>query len=176
MLARYCSTNQSNEPTPKAKNLNERVVKDCAEICIENAQAMISLVQKVHTPGETFGITIWWTRIFYLHLAGTILIAAMLRADLFTASVSQSWDTAMHLLRAHAHLSPSIQQCVTVFSTLSLKIIEAHPSPTHHPLTQDDGMGVSNSHFHDVLHDMGSDLDNSLFGIEDMAWLSNFEH
>lgn len=174
MLARYCSTNQSNEPTTKTRNLNERVVKDCAELCIENAQAMISLVQKVHTPGETFGITIWWTRIFYLHLAGTILIAAMLRADLFTASVSQSWDTAMHLLRAHAHLSPSIQQCVTMFSTLSSKIIEVH-SPVTRPLAHQDGMEASNNYFHDLFQDTEFDLDNSLFGMEDMAWLSNFE-
>lgn len=174
MLARYCSTNTSNESTPNSDNLNDRVLKDCAELCIENAQAMISLVQKVYTPGETFGVTIWWTRIFYLHLAGTILIAAMLRADLFTSSVAQSWDTAMHLLRAHAHLSPSIQQCVTIFSTLSSKIMEVH-SPIGHTLTHDDGIGATSSHFHDVLHDMGLDLDTSLFGMEDMAWLSNFE-
>lgn len=174
MLARYCSKDNSNDPTPNSKNLNDRVLKDCAEICIENAQAMVNLVQKVYTSGEAFGVTIWWTRIFYLHLAGTILIAAMLRTDLFTSSVSQSWDTAMHLFRAHAHLSPSIQQCVTIFSTLSSKILEAH-APISHPVTHNDGIGASSTYFHDVLQDVEFDLDNSLFGMEDMAWLSNFD-
>lgn len=80
----------------------------------------------------------------------------------------------MVLLRAHSHLSPSIQQCVTTFQTLSSKIMQAQ-SPTTRQAAHSDGMGPSNSYFHDVFQDIGPDVDNSLFGLEDMAWLTNFE-
>lgn len=179
MLARYCSTSHQAptatsadlEPPPEpAKGLSDRVFRDCASICVENAQQMIQLVHREHVPGANIGILPWWHRVFYLHVAGTVLIAAMLQPDLYTPSVSQSWATAMMVLRAHSHLSAATQQCVATFQALSTKILE-----TQHQLEVSgraafpvDG-GPSNTYFQDIFQD----CDNSLLFGEDMAWLGN---
>lgn len=173
MLALYCSSNHTDGLVLKSRSLKDCILKDCAELCIENAQQIITLVKSLFVPGDAFGITIWWNRIFYLHLSGTVLIAAMLRADLFTPSVKHSWDTAMLLLRAHSHLSHSIQQCVTTFQILSSKITEAQSPVGGQAAPSDKHPSI---YFNDVFHDIGLDIDNSLFGMEDMAWLSHFEH
>jgi hypothetical protein len=140
---------------------------------------MISMVDKCHRPDGTVGVMAWWYRVFYLHVAGTVLIAATLRADLYTPAVSQSWGRAMAGLRAHEHLSPFVRQCVATFETLSSRI---SPEAMHHqPAGDGDGYvapeAVSNSaYFQDVFQDMGfANPDNFHFGMEDMSWLANFE-
>lgn len=181
-------------PAGQDEGLKGRVLRDCAVLCLENAERMIALIQKEHSRGGNIGMVSWWHRVFYLHVAGTILIAAMLRADgLFTASASRSWDTAMMLLGAHAHLSPAVQQCVATFQTLSSKISETLRPPHAAPgpggtttttttttirhgaaaLPASDGDAHTHIYFQDVFRDVGFDPSNSLFGVEDMAWLSN---
>jgi len=136
---------------------------------------MIDIIQEYQKAGGVIGIIPWWYRFFYLHIAGTILIAASLRAEIFTPLVSQSWDKEMEALHAHEHLSPFVQQCVTTFQTLAGKIRDSHPY-------QQKGMGEvptteagSNSYFHDAFLDMGFDQDNFLFGKEDMSWPSTLD-
>lgn len=136
---------------------------------------MINLVQMEYASAANIGNIIWWHRVFYLHVAGTVLIAGMLRADLHTSSVSQSWDMAMLALRSHAHMSPSVQQCITTFETLSTKISQAQQHPTSGKGIASDGGGCSTLYFQDHFQEIGFDLDNSLFGAEDMAWLVNFD-
>lgn len=194
MLARYCSAiihTPSTEGTAMPaheEGLKGRVLKDCAVLCLENAQQMIALIREEHTPGGNIGTISWWHRVFYLHVAGTILVAAMLRADLFTTSASRSWGAAMVLLRAHAHLSPAVQQCVATFETLRSKISETQQQQCGHghghrtgvhvggsppAAPPPDGDGHSHTYFQDVFRDVGFDPSNSLFGMEDMTWLSN---
>jgi hypothetical protein len=176
MLARFCL---SNPPSTSASSLDQglkdRVSHQCASLCIQNAQRMIDLIQEYQKADGTIGIIPWWYRVFYLHIAGTILIAASLRTEIFTPLVSQSWNKAMEALHVHEHLSPFVQQCVTTFQTLSGKIRDSHPH-------QQKGMGevptteaVSTSYFHDAFLDMGFDPDNFLFGKEDMSWLSSLD-
>lgn len=150
------------------KSLKNRALRDCAVICVENAQQMIQLVHREHIPGANIGMVPWWQRVFYLHVAGTVLIAAMLQPDLYTPSASQSWTTAMMLLRAHSCLSASIQQCVLTFQALSSKILEAQ-HPVNGRTALPDSAGPS--YFQDIFQDLG--FDYSLFGTEDMAWLGN---
>ena len=137
---------------------------------------MIDLAHVLHRYDDIAGVVPWWHRVFYLHIAGTILIAAMLRNDqddLSAAKVTQSWNKAISTLRAHEHLSPFVQQVVTNFEALASKISETHSSGgVIQPAETDRFPGT---HFHDVFEDIGFDPENSLFGKEDMAWLSNFE-
>ncbi|KAF4625816.1 hypothetical protein G7Y89_g12348 [Cudoniella acicularis] len=175
MLARLCLSHSQVAPgSALDHSLVDRLLPGFASLCIDSAQKMIALVHEQQKPDGTIGILPWWHRVFYLHVAGTILIAAMLRADLFTPTVSQSWSKAMSALRAHEYLSPFVQQCVATFQTLSSKI-----SGTHHPGGGSGQFGPpegsSNTYFQDVFQDMGFDPDNFLFGKEDMSWLSNFE-
>jgi hypothetical protein len=173
MLARVCFSQPEAAISPTVdQSLRDRMLQNCANLCVDSAQKMINLVYEYHKPVEAVGIIPWWYRIFYLYISGTIHIATMLRADLFTPMVSQSWNRAMLTLRAHEHLSPFVQQCLTTFQTLSYKITETHHSGGSQlpPLE-----GSSNTYFQDVFQDMGFDPDNFLFGKEDMSWLSNFE-
>lgn len=157
----------------------DKFLRDCAVLCIESAQKMTELVDQEHNPGPDLGSIMWWHRVFYLHVAGTVLLASMLQADdLFTQSVSRSWQVAMRALRAHAHLSASVQQCVATFDTLSAKISDAqHLVSGADRVSLDPLRGCdepfSGADFQDVFQDLGIDLDSCLFGIEDMAWTGN---
>jgi hypothetical protein len=131
---------------------------------------MIALAQEYHKPDESIGLLPWWHRVLYLHVAGTTLIAATLRADLFTSSISQSWNIAMSALHAHENFSPFVQQRVSTFQTLSSRILETH----HNTFLPLEG-GPSNVYFQDVFQDLGFETDNLLFGKDDMTWLSNFD-
>jgi hypothetical protein len=123
MLARFClSQSQVSTGSPLDPGLSDRMLQPCASLCLENAQKMITLVQEYHNPDESIGLLPWWHRVLYLHVAGTTLIAATLRADLFTSSISQSWNMAMATLHAHEHFSPFVQLCVATFQTLSSRI------------------------------------------------------
>ncbi|KAK7709552.1 hypothetical protein SLS64_003610 [Diaporthe eres] len=159
--------------------LMDKFLRDCAVLCIESAQKMTELVDQEHNQGPGLGSIMWWHRVFYLHVAGTVLLASMLQADdLFTQSVSLSWQTAMRALRAHAHLSVSVQQCVATFETLSAKLSDAqHLSSGADRASVDPLVGCdepfSSTDFQDMFQDMGIDLDSCLFGIEDMAWTGN---
>lgn len=89
---------------------------------------MIALLHDNHNPDQDIGIIPWWYRIFYLHVAGTIILCSMLRTDLYTTSVSQSWSKLLSILHGHEHLSPFIQQAVTNFHASSCKILDSQPS------------------------------------------------
>jgi len=167
ILARVCLPGyQSAAPKPAlGSSLEDRLTQSCASLCVECAQEMVSVIQRYHNSQESFGILPWWQRLFYLHVAGTILMAAMLRADFYTPSVSNSWAQVMEALRAHEHLGPFIGQCISSFQLLAGKIAKAH-----HPGADKDEGDLATSYFHDILQD-----DNFFAGMDDMAWLSNFE-
>lgn len=172
MLARYCSSGQLPRHSLKSK-----VLRDCGLICIENAQEMTELVAREHSSDTNPCSIAWWYRVFYLHVAGSVLLASMLQADdLFTQSVSESWQATMLALRAHAHLSVSVQECIATFDTLAAKINEAQSSDSERVsvgATVGGDRMLSGVNFEDVFQDLGIDLDSCLFGMEDMAWAGN---
>jgi len=173
MLARFCFSQSQVSTNPSVDlGLEDRFLVNCASLCVENAQKMINLVLEQQKPDSITIILSWWHRVFYLHVASTILVAAMLRADLFTPAVSLSWNRAMSTLRAHEHLSPFIHQCVANFQTLASRISDnCHPVSGQDPASE----GLSNIDFQDVFQDMAFDPDSFFLGKEDMAWLNNFE-
>ncbi|RAL02586.1 putative transcription factor [Aspergillus ibericus CBS 121593] len=121
MLARYSLKSKTPPPahTSNPPSLSDRLLRESATICIEAAQTITSLILEVHNPEEPIGLLPWWYRIYYLHIAGTIFLAAMFSSELFTISVSQSWKQVMSSLRAHEHLSTYIPQCIRTFETFS---------------------------------------------------------
>lgn len=173
MLARVCFSPSDVAPdSTLEQGLGDRVLQNCAIICVENAQKMINIVYEYHKPVETVAIIPWWYRIFYLHIAGTILIAAKLRANIFTPVVSESWNRAMTTLQAHENLSPYVLQCLTTFQNLSDKIMHVHGSGN----SQLASLEVpSSTYFQDIFHDMGFEPETFLFGKDDISWLSNFD-
>lgn len=130
MLARFCSFNSTTaaataQATASSITLGDRLVKECAAMCIEAAQKLTSLVMETLEPDSPMGLLPWWYRIYYLHIAGINFLAAMFTSDLFTESVSRSWETVMSGLRAHDHLSAYVQQCIRIFETLSARALES---------------------------------------------------
>lgn len=187
MLARFCLLKPHTTTFPASTDTSkERMLYECASLCVSTAMQFINLITENNSPSSlsASGINIipWWHRIFYLHVASMIIIAASLRADLFTSSVAQSWDKAMDALKEHENLSPFVAQCVGMFQGLRERIREMH-------LTKEDetrqavgeeregeaGEANPTSYFQDAFHDIGFDPDNFLFGKEDLSWLSNFE-
>ena len=174
MLARLCFSHVPASTEVSSfdhEGLRHRAMKDGASLCVDTAQAMIDVVQSNQNPGEPFGLFCWWHRVFYLHTASTILIAAMLRADLFAPMVLPAWNKAMVALRAHEHLSPSCQQYVATFQSIASRIMDTQQQPPGEgqSLAMD---GLPNAYFQDFIHDLGLESDNLFFGTEDTSWLN----
>ncbi|KAJ5364248.1 uncharacterized protein N7496_009961 [Penicillium cataractarum] len=104
MLARYFSMKSSDQASTDIPSLSDRLFKECAGICVETAQKIVSMILDSLEPNVSMGLLPWWYRVYYLHIAGTTFLAAML-SDLFTESVSQSWHSMLTGLREHKHLS-----------------------------------------------------------------------
>ncbi|KAJ8104412.1 hypothetical protein POJ06DRAFT_244461 [Lipomyces tetrasporus] len=170
MLARFYSMESDRQRTStNPPSLSDRLLRECAGMCIEAAQKVTSLITETLEPDEPIGLLPWWYRIYYLHIAGANFLAAMFTSDLFTVSVSRSWHDLLSALRAHEHLSTYVQQCVWTFETLSARILET-PCPNLDggggaPLAE----GTSGCCFDDIFQDMGFDFDNFLFGTENIV-------
>lgn len=167
MLARFCSFNSSAaQTTTSSITLSDRVIRECAAMCIEAAQRLTLLVIETLEPNSPVGLLPWWYRVYYLHIAGINFLAAMFTSDLFTESVSKSWDTVMAALRAHNHLSGYVQECIWSFEMLSARALEAKlPKSCLNSVGGGNGDGVipSESFLVDTLfQDIGFDFDDFL--------------
>lgn len=163
MLARFCSFDSSAgattaQATTSSLTVSDRLVRECAAMCIEAAQRLTSLVLETLAPDASMGLLPWWYRIYYLHIAGINFLAAMSKSVLFTDSVSQSWETVMSALRAHTHLSEYVQQCIQVFETLSARALESRY--TDSVGTGDAGVPLDSFLVDNLFQDVGYDLDN----------------
>lgn len=178
LLARYYSMRTQSPTSPTRQTpcgLSDRLLKECAVLCVEAAQKVASLVQETLEPNEPFGLLPWWCRVYYLHIAGVNFLAAMFSPDLYTESVSQSWQSVLASLRSHQHLSIYVQHCMRTFETLSARILQ-----TRNPKA-DEGGNVSTEEdacnfFMEELvpPDVTFDFDNFLFGTEDFIDLQRY--
>lgn len=117
---------------------------------------------------SSVGLLPWWYRIFYLHLASTVLVIAHLRTELVVSTLaSQHWDLAMAALTAHEHLSPFVKQCVASFQTLAAKV-SLVTTPRH-----DSGPATPVASVQDIFYGM-TNLDNFVFGMDDTSWIDQF--
>ncbi|OJJ42652.1 hypothetical protein ASPZODRAFT_76256 [Penicilliopsis zonata CBS 506.65] len=169
LLARFYS--MKSDPESKSitcASLSERLLRECARMCVTAAQGVTSLVvETLEDPGQGIGILPWWTRIYYLHISGVVFLAAMVGSDLFTDSVSQSWQYVLMALRAHVHLSTYVQQCVWTFEALAAKISQTNCLPL-----QDGGRSLADGAgccFDDIFQDMRFDFDDFLFRTEEVV-------
>lgn len=131
LLARVYSIKSDrvqSQTSTDPSSLGDRVIKDCATVCVEAAQKLTKMIIEILEPYEPMGLLPWWYRIYYLHIAGTHFLAAMFSAELFTKSVSKSWDDVMSALRAHEHLSTYVPQCIRKFEALSTRIAQTRRS------------------------------------------------
>jgi hypothetical protein len=140
MLARLCFLRSENQTNLGSEgSLKDQVLQNCAKLCVENSQRMIDLVTMYYQPIDSVAVAVipWWYRIFYLHSASIVLVAAKLRSGLFGPTVSETWNKAMATLQSQEHLSPYVSQCLSTFQMLSNKIAETRLSASGRPIQAD---------------------------------------
>ncbi|KAF5024463.1 hypothetical protein F66182_3403 [Fusarium sp. NRRL 66182] len=138
VLSRFCLAQSPVQKRPVDDNLQARVVQQGAMLCVTTAQNIIATLVKHEALDGTVGLLpAWWYRVYYIFSAATVLIAAKLRPDVFSAvEIGQSWGEAISVLKAHEQFGQSPRRCVAALHILSSKILQATP-PGH------DGAGNS---------------------------------
>lgn len=165
MLARCCFLQQSSCAVSDPHydtSYKGHMIRHGALQCVEAAQKMISLVDK-DSERSTPKVP-WWYRIFHLHMAGTILLAAMQSVDLFTPAVSESWQQTLSVIKRHEHLCLYVPQFASLFQSLSRKIRQ--------PGQSDSPEELSDAQFHDMFEEFGLNNDGFLFDDVNETWLN----
>lgn len=150
-------------------SLSDRLLREYAGMCIETAQKITGLVTETleadAKANEPIGLLPWWNRVYYLHIAGVIFLAAMVRSDqLFTDSVGRSWQDILAALRAHTHLSAYVQQCVCTFQTLAARIQMVGSSGEASALSS---LSTAGGDGMDLFQDIDFDFNDFLFGTDE---------
>ncbi|WXC46599.1 hypothetical protein QX201_006312 [Fusarium graminearum] len=128
ILSRFCLSPFPSERPQAEDNLQARVIQQSAMFCVTTAQNMINTLVAHRSMDSTVGLLpAWWYRVYYVYSAATVLIAAKLRPDVFSAvEIGQSWGQAISLLKTHEQFGQSAKRCVTALHILSSKILQAN--------------------------------------------------
>ncbi|KKP04951.1 hypothetical protein THAR02_02972 [Trichoderma harzianum] len=173
MVARCCFM-QNNAPVAADAQFESsymgQMIQHGAFQCILNAQRMIALLDKDCNANESAYTIPWWSRIFYLHVAGTILLTAMQSTSLFTEAVSDSWQQTLSVFKKHEHLSQYIPQYTALFQSLARKASHMRYPPEHTGFMEE----LSDTQFHDTFLEFGFYNDNFLFDEPDETWFISF--
>jgi hypothetical protein len=97
-------------------------------------------------------------------MAGTILLAAMQSVELFTPSVSESWQQTLSVIKRHEHLCSYVPQFASLFQSLSRKIRQ--------PGRSDSPEELSDAQFHDMFEEFGLHNDGLLFDDVNETWFN----
>ncbi|OHW90142.1 fungal specific transcription factor [Colletotrichum incanum] len=184
MLACFCLS-QSPETSQVHDDLSSRVVQQCAMVCVEAAQSLISFIVQYQRHDGSLGLLpAWWYRVFYIYTAATVLIAARLRPAVFSSlDISRSWNQAMGLLHDHENLGPSPRRCAAALQILSTKMFqEQQPQPATIPQSEvnqpvpniaNDRQETFDMPFSYLAQDTAFDLDAISFDVNDFSWLNS---
>ncbi|KAG9783932.1 hypothetical protein KCU88_g2932, partial [Aureobasidium melanogenum] len=178
MFSRFClpQFSMNGSSTTAGQGLESRVVQDGATMCVENAQRMITLLSNGHEPDTASRILPWWYRVFYTYIASQILIAAMLRADIFKAMVLDHWSRAMSMLQAHEHLCPAVARFHASFQSMWQQV-----SDLRNPGGGDQGFAAdafSATNFQDLFQHLGFEQGDDLvfnFGVDNSSAMGYFD-
>jgi hypothetical protein len=105
--------------------LYERIVFQCAIVCVKVAQEAIDTIHKRDTTGssEVGSLSAWWYNVHYLYTSTTVLIAARLSpsilAEVSEQSVLDGFRKATEVLDRYAAFSTSIHRLITTLQILS---------------------------------------------------------
>lgn len=146
-------------------SLSDRLLHDCAKMCIEAAQNVTTLVMETMQSDGDVGLLPWWHRVYYLHIAGTNFLAAMCTPNFFSESVAVAWQNVLSGLHKHEHLSKYVPQCIQMFEMLCMRIRAAQKSNQVSDENRflDDAPIMS---FDDIFQDVDFDFDSFVFGVD----------
>lgn len=147
VTSRFC-LDSAKADLNASKSLRTRIRRDVANICVDTAKEMISVLGRYQArnvgptepiPGNidpetssqnVYGSTstrkedigllpAWWYRVYYLYSAASILVVAKLRPDVFvTSDVQQAWDEVMSLLERHKRFGLAAHRCLAALDIL----------------------------------------------------------
>lgn len=166
MLGSYLSFRAHGSTEPP--DLSDRLGKECAAMSVETAEKIVTLIFYSLEPNESIGVLPWWYRVYYLHMAGTTFLAAML-GDLFTESASKSWHIMLAALHEHEELSQFVPQCITTFETLSERILASQKTVIKNSQGSKLEEVTAGLCFDEFLKDLDLDFNSFLFGPEDVT-------
>ncbi|OLN83341.1 putative transcriptional regulatory protein C530.05-like protein 4 [Colletotrichum chlorophyti] len=183
MLARFCLSHCPYSAQPP-DDLSSRVIQQCAVVCVEAAQSLISVIVQFQQHDGTLGLLpAWWYRVFYIYTAATVLIAARLRPAVFSSlDISRSWNQAMTLLHDHENLGPSPRRCAAALQILSTKMFQEQQSHSSALPDSETNPAVSNMAneqetfdmpFPYLTQDAAFDMDAISFDVNDFSWLNS---
>ncbi|KAE8393462.1 hypothetical protein BDV23DRAFT_180529 [Aspergillus alliaceus] len=170
MLSRFCRGYSPAEghPTPVDRRLGDHILQGCAMLCVESAKKLITLVCVNYRSSAAIGILPWWYRVFYLYAASQILIAAILRADVFAPMVSDSWYQAMSAFSAHKHLSPAVMEYSLAFRQLWRNVTDMYLSDSE---VNGSSGRPSDVPFQGFFQDLSFDIASPALGMEGVGWM-----
>ncbi|PWY91705.1 C6 transcription factor [Aspergillus sclerotioniger CBS 115572] len=141
ILSRYCTSRESGISDPMISfrdSFPQRVALQCSIICVKVAQEVIGLIHgNLPADGSSGPLPAWWYNILYVYTAATVLIAGRLCPavldEVTEAAMSQSWDSALGVLRRYHSHSTSARRCVAALEILYDRVVSQGP-PNDHPI------------------------------------------
>ncbi|CAH0055664.1 unnamed protein product [Clonostachys solani] len=171
MLAYLCLSKSHHDlQTLSNDTLRQQIIRNCASVCIRNAQEIISILQEQCHPEILNNAPIpWWHRMLYLHVAATTLIAATLSGDIAAEfQTSASLDQLVSLLHAHEHCTDYISQYSQAFGTLLAKVSSIRFEPSGSMLPTSESLPPT-----PYLQELFPGNTTFPFGLEDILYLDN---
>lgn len=118
----------------------------------------------------------WWYRVFHTHVAGVVLLAAMLLPDISAeCDVKRSWDQVKDILSSHQHISRGVEQCASSLEELSTRINALRSERVVIRDSESVDTGEADQQrwetlFGDLVHDLELDPEGTLFGTQESTW------
>ncbi|CAG9993064.1 unnamed protein product [Clonostachys byssicola] len=171
MLAYLClSKSHHDQHSLSTETLRQQIIRNCASVCIKNAQEIISILQEQCHPEILNNAPIpWWHRMLYLHVAVTTLIAATLSGDTTAEfQTSASLDQLVSLLHAHEHCANYISQYSQAFGTLLAKVSSIRFEPPGEVPATSESLPPT-----PYLQELFPGSTTFPFGLEDILYLDN---
>ncbi|KAF4445354.1 hypothetical protein F53441_10903 [Fusarium austroafricanum] len=200
MLSRFCLTQSPQDKKPIDDNLQFHVVQQGAMFCVTTAQNMINTMVTHQTQDGTVGLLpAWWYRVYFIYTAATVLIAAKLRPEVFSAvEIGRSWGQAISVLKAHEQFGQSPRRCAAALHILSSKILQATPNSTPGDTINENRTTevndpsaprqmMPNIQVPDLVQQLANEFETPMpdfnpqdfagfnFGVNDMSWLNDIQ-
>lgn len=198
ILSKYCTARDvSADPFISLNDsFPHRVALQCSIICVKVAQEVTELIHNNIPTGAAGGpLPAWWynilckpptravamkaTDLVDIYSAAMVLIAARLRppilAEVTEASITQSWDCALEILRKYQRYSSSARRCVAALEILYERVVSEGQTTVDRP-SASQPVGIPNA-VNDIS--LGEGMNTIFFegldlpDFQDMSWLNS---
>ncbi|KAH7417855.1 putative C6 transcription factor [Cadophora sp. MPI-SDFR-AT-0126] len=179
ILSRFClpQSRPLYAGTILDESVGERMSFQCSALCLTAAHDLIGHIKTHFRPSGKIGmLPAWWYCIFYIYTASTILLTSRLRPVLEQSSpiysITDSWSSAIEMLKALCCHGELAERCVAALEILSATISAATVSSTDEQASGGVAEGVQDGIANGLGHGQEG-FPNVVFDFEDMSWLNN---